>query len=246
MENKTGKYFKYAVGEIVLVVIGILIALSINNWNEGNKSITEELKILKQLHEEFVADSMNLYDFTRLVRKKAIYGKSLKNISDQNKTVSEDSIIFKSFQLGIPAFYDSHIPTYDEIVSSGKLGLIKSKAIKSRIRNYKQMLEFEKVIIRSEAQLFKKEYNTHLYNYFEPEIMVYFFNRGDDILDSSISLDSFRKDVSGFFKDPKTIKLIEYIIGVESKSEWSYKRRTMPRLARILDELKKEIKNFDD
>ncbi|MFT4662285.1 MAG: hypothetical protein ACI8XB_002574 [Patiriisocius sp.] len=37
MENKTGKYFKYAVGEIVLVVIGILIALSINNWNEQRK-----------------------------------------------------------------------------------------------------------------------------------------------------------------------------------------------------------------
>ena len=33
-ENKTGKYLKYAIGEIVLVVIGILIALSINNWNQ--------------------------------------------------------------------------------------------------------------------------------------------------------------------------------------------------------------------
>ena len=36
-EGKTGKYFKYAIGEIVLVVIGILIALQINNWNEGRK-----------------------------------------------------------------------------------------------------------------------------------------------------------------------------------------------------------------
>ena len=38
MENKTGTYFKYAIGEIILVVIGILIALSINNWNEERKS----------------------------------------------------------------------------------------------------------------------------------------------------------------------------------------------------------------
>ena len=37
IENKTGKYFKYAIGEIVLVVIGILIALQINNWNEARK-----------------------------------------------------------------------------------------------------------------------------------------------------------------------------------------------------------------
>ena len=36
-EGKTGKYLKYAIGEIVLVVIGVLIALSINNWNEHKK-----------------------------------------------------------------------------------------------------------------------------------------------------------------------------------------------------------------
>ena len=42
MENKTGKYFKYAIGEIILVVIGILIALQINNWNESRK-LQEEI-----------------------------------------------------------------------------------------------------------------------------------------------------------------------------------------------------------
>jgi hypothetical protein len=46
MENKTGKYFKYAIGEIILVVIGILIALSINNWNENRKLKSSELKML--------------------------------------------------------------------------------------------------------------------------------------------------------------------------------------------------------
>lgn len=38
-ENKTGKYFKYAIGEITLVVIGILIALSINNNNESKENL---------------------------------------------------------------------------------------------------------------------------------------------------------------------------------------------------------------
>lgn len=49
--NKTGKYFKYAFGEIVLVVIGILIALQINNWNENRKNSIEEKLILESLLE---------------------------------------------------------------------------------------------------------------------------------------------------------------------------------------------------
>jgi len=45
-KNKTGKYLKYAIGEIVLVVIGILIALQINNWNEERKTNSKERRML--------------------------------------------------------------------------------------------------------------------------------------------------------------------------------------------------------
>ena len=48
-QNKTGKYFKYAIGEILLVVIGILIALQINNWNEQRKTRQSEQEILNNL-----------------------------------------------------------------------------------------------------------------------------------------------------------------------------------------------------
>lgn len=50
-KNKTGKYLKYAIGEIILVVIGILIALSINNWNEERKSIQNGREILMDIRE---------------------------------------------------------------------------------------------------------------------------------------------------------------------------------------------------
>jgi len=49
MENKTSKYLKYAIGEVVLVVIGILIALQINNWNEERKLRKFELNLLYEL-----------------------------------------------------------------------------------------------------------------------------------------------------------------------------------------------------
>ncbi|WP_299126394.1 DUF6090 family protein [uncultured Winogradskyella sp.] len=48
-ENKFSKYLIYAIGEIILVVIGILIALQINNWNENNKTRNQELALLKSL-----------------------------------------------------------------------------------------------------------------------------------------------------------------------------------------------------
>ena len=55
MENKTGKYFKYAIGEIILVVIGILIALSINNWNEKQK----EKKQIRNIYIRIIQDFNN-------------------------------------------------------------------------------------------------------------------------------------------------------------------------------------------
>jgi len=59
-KNKTGNYLKYAVGEIVLVVIGILIALSINNWNEERKNILNESQLVKNIIEDLRLDSEHI------------------------------------------------------------------------------------------------------------------------------------------------------------------------------------------
>ena len=72
MENKTGKYFKYAMGEIILVVIGILIALSINNWNENLLAQKKEETVLFKLVEDLKIDSINLtkqFNRAKLINK---------------------------------------------------------------------------------------------------------------------------------------------------------------------------------
>lgn len=56
MENNNSKYLKYAIGEIVLVVIGILIALQINNWNEKRKNENKILSILKEVQNDLQED----------------------------------------------------------------------------------------------------------------------------------------------------------------------------------------------
>ncbi|MFC4720862.1 DUF6090 family protein [Geojedonia litorea] len=62
MENKTSKYFKYAIGEIILVVIGILIALSINNWNENQKLKSNEKELLVYVLENLKEDSLIIHN----------------------------------------------------------------------------------------------------------------------------------------------------------------------------------------
>ena len=60
MENKTGKYFKYAIGEIMLVVIGILIALQINTWNQNRIKSTKETIVIANIHKEFKKNKVQL------------------------------------------------------------------------------------------------------------------------------------------------------------------------------------------
>ena len=59
-DNQFFKYSRYAIGEILLVVVGILIALSINNWNEGRKEIGDFNNILKEIEKSIKLDSIEL------------------------------------------------------------------------------------------------------------------------------------------------------------------------------------------
>ena len=61
MQNKTSKYFKYAIGEILLVVIGILIALQINNWNSNRVLNANQWQLSKRLLAE---TKRNIKNFT--------------------------------------------------------------------------------------------------------------------------------------------------------------------------------------
>ena len=59
-EGKTSRYFTYAIGEIILVVIGILIALQINNWNEYRKARTLERTLLNGAFKSIISDTLQL------------------------------------------------------------------------------------------------------------------------------------------------------------------------------------------
>ncbi|MBO3116087.1 hypothetical protein J4050_04975 [Winogradskyella sp. DF17] len=60
LKGQTGKYLKYAVGEIILVVIGILIALQINNWNENRKTTAQLLGYLQSISKNIQLDTIEI------------------------------------------------------------------------------------------------------------------------------------------------------------------------------------------
>jgi hypothetical protein len=92
VENKFSKYLLYAIGEIILVVIGILIALSINNWNENRKKITVEIHVLKDIKSDLQENIINLEE--GIIQLGASKTNTLKVISMyEHKTPYHDSLL---------------------------------------------------------------------------------------------------------------------------------------------------------
>lgn len=82
-EGKTGKYFKYAVGEIVLVVIGILIALQLNNLNDERKTENLRQVYYKQLLQDFEKDKAYIKEHSSIIDSNMVKVKAFKEIYNQ-------------------------------------------------------------------------------------------------------------------------------------------------------------------
>ncbi len=134
-EGKTSKYFKYAIGEIVLVVIGILIALSINNWNENRKDKISENDFYCKLLEDFELDRLNIERFSKESDYKIETSKKLLLELPQKNKSKEDLINGYIQALRTNAFAPSKVAILD-ITSSGKLSLIKNDSLKKNLLRY--------------------------------------------------------------------------------------------------------------
>ncbi|MDZ7614451.1 MAG: DUF6090 family protein [Flavobacteriaceae bacterium] len=92
-ENKIGSYLKYAIGEITLVVIGILIALQINNWNENRKSAIIEKNILVEISNGLKKDLIDINHN----RQGHLYG--ISSIDYWNKIINNQQVNTDSVQI---------------------------------------------------------------------------------------------------------------------------------------------------
>ena len=132
-KNKTGKYLKYAIGEIILVMIGILLALQVNNWNEQRKDRKKEQVVLKQLQEDFQANLIQLEEKMKTREKILISAFQLLKAFDEPVGVDRDSVIKDLAKV-------NHDPTFDpiqnDLTSSGNLSLISNNQLKRLLSNW--------------------------------------------------------------------------------------------------------------
>ena len=125
MENKTLKYFKYAIGEIVLVVIGILIALQINNWNEQQKNNKKRIDYQRSLINDINKDIASIDNLLIYIEESIEqHNNFTKRLSQPN--ASYDTLVkiakyeFLGYFNNIDAF---HTATFQTLLSTGDIGL---------------------------------------------------------------------------------------------------------------------------
>ena len=134
-KNKTGKYFKYAIGEIVLVVIGILIALQINNWNEKRKINHKETVILKELLTSINSDLKAYESFSdpRIERKKRGIDSLFTYVFDK-KEIKDSLFIDFYTNMSQDIFVRFDNGPFEGLKSSG-LDIISNDSLRSAINN---------------------------------------------------------------------------------------------------------------
>ena len=134
-KNKTGKYFKYAIGEILLVVIGILIALSINNWNEDRKNRLKEAVYLEGIKTDLEWDIKYLdflipFNNTR-IKEYASLDSVVKLRSDKIFEIEFSEIFDLSNQTG--TFYPRS-GAYSSLINENSAGLIQNRELLANIK----------------------------------------------------------------------------------------------------------------
>lgn len=125
-QGRVARYLTYAVGEILLVVLGILIALQINMWNEGRKDQIKEQVVLQHLLEEFNANLQQLDEKIQIREEIVQASIQVLDYIDLPEGVNADSLMAKISITTITPTFD---PIINDLVSSGNLRLIHNQKL---------------------------------------------------------------------------------------------------------------------
>ncbi|MEM6516345.1 MAG: DUF6090 family protein [Bacteroidota bacterium] len=134
-KGKTSKYLKYAIGEIVLVMIGILLALQVNNWNTERLNKQTEHDYYCQLVVDFESDKAELLERLKAADQRKQSAKQLLLDLDAQTKTKEELLTSFFFVQRSDAFIPSKA-TITDLTSSGKLSLIRDKTLRTQLLSF--------------------------------------------------------------------------------------------------------------
>ncbi len=135
-ENKFSKYLIYTIGEIVLVVIGILIALQINNWNEEQKLIRDERIILISLKTDFISNNEKITNVLQAQsEQKSTIVAYLKYINSDRKIIGDSLALKLWWTTAYRPFYSTD-GTLNSLLNSSRIDLVKNNTLKEKLTSY--------------------------------------------------------------------------------------------------------------
>jgi hypothetical protein len=146
-ENKFSKYLIYAIGEIILVVIGILIALQINNWNEKRILTDKEVRLLNEMLNELKTDSSQFTSKLKSANSKLNATELLIGVIDDKKPY-HDSLNISFSKAVVWTVFSPSNSTYQTLTNTG-ISIISNETLRSSIQHlynntYKFISEVEK------------------------------------------------------------------------------------------------------
>ena len=209
-KNKTGKYLKYAIGEIVLVVIGILVALSINNWNTSIINNDLEKFYIQGIINDIETDLVKLNNNISLDSQKVASGNYLLN-HFKNPTLKKDSIILFHFASSLPGtYYQQNSIVFEDIKFSGRLNIISNDSLRNNIqRYYSHGLQITDVL-NSNSNFALELFGSHIYsNEFDMNSILNEFSSSYANSERMIEVNSF--DSQLFYKSPNDPTIKEFI-----------------------------------
>ena len=144
-DNKPAQYMRYAVGEIALVVIGILIALQINNWNDDRKDKKSERAYLLNIKNDLLRDVASLEDHIINRKEKVNAARNILKLMDSNNSFDLIKLNEDFNMMVLIGYFKPNNVTIEELINSGNVNIISNDSIKNQLLNlefaYKSNLE---------------------------------------------------------------------------------------------------------
>ena len=160
-----GTYLKYAIGEIILVVIGIFLALQLNNWNQNRLDNLQATEALYNLKAELQKNIVDLEDMES--RCDASITSTAKGIEILNGDFTvKDLIQIDTLIRSVLSTFPVTKSTYEELINTGNFYNLKNETLKSEIISlYKQTENFSAAYMATNETIFNINLNSELFNY---------------------------------------------------------------------------------